>query len=78
MWTARNKCQRIRKICGMHSHISIVLNGENKYINDISRSACEDVHKTGILKFTEWHIVRGIKIDQTVIHNLMFAGYINF
>ena len=63
--------------CGMHSHISIVLNGENEYINDVSRSACEDVHKTGILKVTESHIVCDIKINQTITHSLMFAGYIN-
>ena len=54
-----------------------LLNGENEYINDVSRSACEDVHKTGILKFTESHIIRGIKINQTVSHSIMFAGYIN-
>ena len=61
----------------MHSHVSIVLNGENEYINDVSRSACEDVHKTGILKVTESHIVRDIEINQTITHSLMFAGYIN-
>ena len=38
---------------GMSSHISIVLNGENEYINGVSRSACQDVHKTGILKVSE-------------------------
>ena len=61
----------------MHSHVSIVLNGKNEYINDVSRSACEDLHKTGILKVTESHIVRKIKINQTVTHSLMFASYIN-
>ena len=61
----------------MHSHISIILNGENEYINDVSRSACEDEHKTGILQTTESHVVRVIKIKQTVTHSLMFAGYIN-
>ena len=25
--------------CGMHSHVSIVLNGGNEYINDVSRRA---------------------------------------
>ena len=39
--------------CGMHSHISIVLYGENEYINNVSKSACEDVHKNGILRVTE-------------------------
>ena len=60
----------------MHSYISIVLNGENEYINNVSRSACEDVHKTGILKVTETHVIRGIKINQTVTHSIMLAGYI--
>ena len=62
---------------GIHSHVSIVLNGENEYINDVSRSACEDVHKTGILQVTESHIVRDIKINQAITHSIMFAGYIN-
>ena len=61
----------------MHSHVSIVLSGENEYINDVSRSACEDVHKTRILKVTESHIVRDIEINQTITHSLMFSGYIN-
>ena len=61
----------------MHSHGSIVWNGENEYINDVSRSACEDVHKTGILKVTESHIVRDIKINQAITYSLVFAGYIN-
>ena len=63
--------------CGIHSHVSIVLNGESLYINDVSRSPCEDVNKTGILKVTESHIVRAIKINQAITHSLMFAGYIN-
>ena len=61
--------------CGMNSHISIVLNGENEYINDVSKSACQDVHKTGILTVSESHIVHGIKVNQTVTHNIILAGY---
>ena len=60
-----------------HSHISIVLNGENEYIDDVSRSTCEDVHKTEISKVTETHVISGIKINQTVTHSMMFTGYIN-
>ena len=52
----------------MHSHISIVLNGENEYINYISKSACEDVQKTGIFNVTETHVIRGIKINPTVTY----------
>ena len=63
--------------CGMNSHISIVSNGENKYINDISRSACQDVQETGILKVSESHIVYGIKVNQTVTHSIILAGYSN-
>ena len=63
--------------CGMNSHISIVLNGENEYINDVSKSACQDVHKTGILKVSESHIIHGIKVNQTVTHSIMLAGYLN-
>ena len=37
--------------CGMHAHISIVLNGENECINNFSKGACEDVHKTGIKSY---------------------------
>ena len=63
--------------CGMNSHISIVLNGENEYINDVSRSACQDVHKTGILKVSDAHIVHGIKVNQAVTHSTVLAGYLN-
>ena len=63
--------------CGINSHISIVLNGENEYINDVSISACQDIHKTGILKVSESDIVHGIKVNQTVTHSIILAGYLN-
>ena len=63
--------------CGMYSHISIVLNGENEFISEISKSACEEVHQTGILKITDSHIIHGIKINQSITHSVMFSGYIN-
>ena len=63
--------------CGMNSNISILSNGENEYINDVSRSACQDVHKTGILNVSEPHIVHGIKVNQTVTHSIILAGYLN-
>ena len=62
--------------CGMNSHISIVLNGENEYINDVSRSACQDVHKTGILKISEAHIVQGIKVNQTLTYSIILAEFL--
>ena len=61
----------------MNSHIVIILNGENEYINDVSKSACQDVHKTGILKVSESHIVHVIKVNQTVTHIIILAGYLN-
>ena len=63
--------------CGMDSHVSIVLNGENEYSNDVSRSACQDIYKTSILKISDAHVVHGVKVNQTVTHSIILAGYFN-
>ena len=31
--------------CGSFSHISVVLNGENEYIQDVSKEACEMLYR---------------------------------
>ena len=33
--------------CGMHSHISVVANGHRKYIQEISRDQCKQMHTMG-------------------------------
>ena len=63
--------------CGMFSHISIVSNGENEYILEVSKSLCEDLHKTGNLMIHASHMISGIKINQTKTHSIVFAGYVN-
>ena len=63
--------------CGMHSHVSIVLNGENEYIIDVNRESCIDAHKTGIIKISDTHVVHGIKINQTITHGLFLAGQVS-
>ena len=51
----------------MHSHVSIVLNGENEYIIDVNRETCIYAHKTGIINISDTHVVHGIKeIKQSV------------
>lgn len=60
--------------CGMHSHISIVRNGENEYIHETSTRVCEIMHATGILKFGPTNVIHGLRLNETVTHSLTFAG----
>ena len=63
--------------CGMFSYISIVLNGENEYILDVSKSLSEDLHKTGNYMIHASHMISGIKIYQSRTHSIVFAGHVN-
>ena len=53
------------------------MTGGKEYIFDVSKSACEDVHKTGILKVSDAHIVHGIIVNQTVTHSIILTEYLN-
>ena len=35
--------------CGMHSHISVVENGQGEYLHEILHDVCEIMHTTGVL-----------------------------
>ena len=38
--------------CGMHSHISIVSNGHNEYIQDVTQDQCNQMHPIGTFLVT--------------------------
>ena len=63
--------------CGMHSHISIVQNGETNFIREISREACQDAHLTGTIVLGNDHVIRELRVNQTSSHSATFAGFVN-
>ena len=63
--------------CGMHSHVSIVANGENEYVLEVSREACKIAHRTGIFQITNSHVIHGLRANHTARHAVLFAGYVN-
>ena len=63
--------------CGMHSHISIVQNGVGDYIQEVSRNACLDMHRTRTLSLGNGHVIRELRINQTTSHSATFAGFVN-
>ena len=63
--------------CGMFSHISTVSKGVNKYILDVTKSLCEDLHQTGTYIIHAFHMISDIKVNQSRTHSMVFAGYVN-
>jgi hypothetical protein len=64
--------------CGIHSHISIVLNGENEYIHDINKRECKDLHRTGIFSLDNSQIIQGIAVNNTYTYSVLFAGSVTY
>lgn len=60
--------------CGMFSHISVVIEGENNYIKSISREACLEAHKFGHFRIRDDHIIDGLRVNNTVTIPTLFAG----
>lgn len=60
--------------CGMHSHISIVQNGYNEYLHDISPQACRRLHEDGSISLGNGAVLTGFKINATTTRTLLLAG----
>ena len=63
--------------CGMHSHISIVRNGESEYIQDTNEYTCREMHRSGSLKIGFAQEIHGLRLNATISRSLTFAGSIH-
>ncbi|KYQ58859.1 hypothetical protein ALC60_02139 [Trachymyrmex zeteki] len=61
--------------CGMHSHLSTVMNAQTKYILEITAEQCKKMHLTGI--FSIDINKHGLKVNQTTMRPTTFAGFAN-
>lgn len=73
------KVEVIRSVyhCGMFSHVSIVTGGEGEYIQELGVEACREMHLTGLYRLSPGHSVRGLRVNQTTVHSVTFAGKVN-
>ena len=62
--------------CGAFSHVSLVMNGENEYLYEVSRAACQNLHEYGIFRLSN-HIIEGVKVNETSSHSVLLAGTIS-
>ena len=62
--------------CGMHSHISIVSNGDIEYIEDVSHDACKRAHKTYTYQ-TYKELYKQIKLNTSTARPITLAGKID-
>ena len=60
--------------CGTFSNNSIVLNGENEYIQDITKEACELLHRYGTYNLPNSKVITGAKPNSTITHSIILAG----
>lgn len=63
--------------CGMHSHVSIVHNGQHEYLVDISRKQCLQMHQDGTLSLGQNAYLTGLKTNSTESRSITLAGTIN-
>ena len=50
------------------------MNGENEYIQDITKEACELLHRYGTYNLPNAKVVTGVKPNSTVTHSIILAG----
>ena len=55
--------------CGMHSHVSIVRNGANEYIQDTNERTCEEMHRFGSLKIGFAQEIHGLRLNATKLQD---------
>ena len=58
----------------MHSHISIVANGHSKYIQDVTRDQCNQMHKIGTFLVAPSLQISKLKVNETSFHSVTSAG----
>ena len=62
--------------CGMHSHISVVANGEGEYLQEITHETCKSIHATGAFKAGPNLILNNLVVNHSMVHSVTFAGNI--
>jgi len=62
--------------CGMHSHVSIVHNGQASYLLDVTYNKCVQMHTEGIIKIGISDVIDNLKPNQTHYRSVTLAGKI--
>lgn len=60
--------------CGMHSHISIVQNGQASYIVEITHEKCLQMHKEGLIRIGSSNIIDRLRSNSTHYRSVTLAG----
>lgn len=63
--------------CRWLSHLLMVNNGDIMFVRELTRRACLEAHKTGILRITDNYAISGIKPKSTMSTFVTFAGSID-
>lgn len=63
--------------CGMHSHVSIVHNGQHEYLVDVSHKQCLQMHQDGTLSLGHNAYLTGLKTNSTEHRSITLAGTVN-
>ena len=62
--------------CGMHSHISAVLNGRADYVHETGYTSCMRMFIDGVLSFGPENIITNLRGNQTAYRSITLAGRI--
>lgn len=63
--------------CGMHSHISIVQNGQASYLEHVTTDKCNRMHQDGVTNIGLYNVISGLKVNDTSTHSVTIAGKID-
>ena len=58
----------------MHSHISIVASGHSKYIQDVTRDQCNQIHTIGTFLVAPSFQLSKLKVNGISFHSVTLAG----
>ena len=62
--------------CGMHSHISVVHNGQAEYLLETNRDKCLQMHGEGFIRIGASDVINGLKANGTHYRSIILAGQI--
>ena len=60
--------------CGYWDYLLPASNGQQQYIFEISREACDILHNSGIFKYGPTHVLAGNLVNKTTVAGVTFAG----
>lgn len=68
--------RRTAYYCGMHSHVSVLPQGDADYMYEVGREQCRDLHSLKVFNF-QGHLIRDVSPDKLTVRHVVLAGSVS-